>query len=185
MKTKKLARLTLFICRTHLKLIKRLKFVCFYYGMFNLLRWLVFDLNGGPLASGELTQKHDREKWRQTLCDKRDSKFALSHEVMTIIKMVARITNWGRIPVRISRFDHRSNVLDFVSTALLVINSKRKAKYWQSKKAKSKITTTTTTTTTAKQNKNKVTLLAPRALQLFSSRLPEAFLGKVRWSEWG
>ena len=71
--------------------------------------------------------------------------------------------------------------LDFVSTASYVINSKRKAKYWQSKKATSK-----TTTTTAKQNKSKVTLLAPRALELFFlSRLPEAILGKVRWSEWG
>ena len=76
-----------------LKINQTTDFVGFYYGMFNLLRWLVFDLNGSPLASGELTQKHDREKWRQTLCDKRDSKFALSHEVMTIIKMVARITN--------------------------------------------------------------------------------------------
>ena len=45
-----------------------------------MLRWLTaFDL-GSPLASGELTQKHDREKRRQTLCDKRDSKFTLSHE---------------------------------------------------------------------------------------------------------
>ena len=57
-----------------------MKFIGFYYGMFNLLRWLtVFDLSS-PLASGELTQKHDREKRRQTLCDKRDSKFTLSHE---------------------------------------------------------------------------------------------------------
>ena len=49
--------------------------------MFNLLSWLtVFDLNGSLLASGELTHKHDREQWRQTLCDKSDSKFALSHE---------------------------------------------------------------------------------------------------------
>ena len=54
--------------------------------------------------------------------------------------------------------------LDFVSTASYVMNSKRKAKYGQSKKATSK--TTTTTTTTAKQNKSKVTLLAPRALEL-------------------
>ena len=69
----------------------------------------------------------------------------------------------------------------FVSTAAYVVNSKRKAKYGQSKKATSK----TTTTTTAKQNKNKVTLLAPRALQHFLSRLPEAILSKVRWSEWG
>ena len=31
--------------------------------MFNLLRWLtVFDVNGSPLASGELKQKYDREK---------------------------------------------------------------------------------------------------------------------------
>ena len=102
---------------------------------------------------------------------------------MTIIKIVPRITSLGgRIPLRLSRSEHRSNVLDFVSTAPYVVNSKRKTKYGQSKKARSK---TTTTTTTAKQNKNKVTLLAPRALQLFSSRLPEAFLGKVRWSEWG
>ena len=48
--------------------------------MFNLLRWLtVFDLSS-PLTSGELTQKHDREKRGQTLCDKRDSKLTLSHE---------------------------------------------------------------------------------------------------------
>ena len=67
----------------------------------------------------------------------------------------------------------------FVSTAAYVVNSKRKAKYGQSKKATSK------TTTTAKQNKNKVTLLAPRALQHFLSPLPEAILSKVRWSEWG
>ena len=55
--------------------------------MFNLLRWLsVFDVNGSPLASGELKQKHDREKWRQTLCDKRDSKFAYRMSKCNIVK---------------------------------------------------------------------------------------------------